>query len=113
MQFNNKIAVIYSSLNDFGEELEELTKTIKCCVIGQQYNNEETESGERQRYYLTLITKHKGFAPYKDLFINGDLRFRYKDIVYQPEKIEGINSSSGKLKFYLLTLRQTEPLVEV
>ena len=105
MQFNNKITVVYTSLNDYAEEQESSEQEMSCCVVNYKIKREREKEGKRRRYALKIIASNRTFSPYKDLFDRSEaLVFRYDGRTFEPDMISTINDFSGRIKYYELDL---------
>lgn len=107
MQFNNRITVIYNSVNEFSEEQTVSESAMRCCIIEHERQIQKTEGAKSKRYDLKFIASNRAYAPYKDLFDQSEMiLFRYGGITYEPIVVAAINDFSGKVKYYEVDLRE-------
>lgn len=107
MQFNVKITVIYTALNDYGEEQTVEEKTMRCCIVEDKLMQEKSKEGKKRYFDLKVIAPGRAFTPYADLFSKHEtLLFKRDETVYEPVLIAAINDLSGKPKYYQLELME-------
>jgi len=109
MQFNNKIQICFNTYNEVGEAVPGTPTELKCCVLYQKAERDETDQGKATKYDLKIVVGYKAFAPYNKLMVDDSPTFVFDGKKYCPKVVSGIKDFSGKTKFFELELTQDKP----
>lgn len=106
MRLTNKITVQYVAWDDFGNEVVDQERTLKCIILEQKRNHKKLNLNENEKIELSFITNKRNYQPYSDMLKNESLRFVSDGVQYEARTVSVIRDFGGKVKHYRVDMKE-------
>ena len=107
MNFTDKLTILMTDLNDYGEEIPGESIVIDCKAIAKtNYDNNIDSSSNEVRKELKIYVPYKRTAPYSSFISNEYKKFEFEDVRYDLSFKAAIKDFFGKIHHYEMTITE-------